>query len=89
MEIGATAKALGVNNVLISGLVVRKSAMWAERKRTDVNNILKEKCQANNFIYISNNNIGLDDICDDKVHLFESGTVKLANNMINAINRLG
>ena len=38
-------------------------------------------------MFVNNDNIRLEDIDEkDKVHLLESGSVKLANNVLNAIN---
>ena len=58
-----------------------------DRKRNNVNRVLKERCILNNFIFIDNKNICLEDIDDvDRVHLHESGSVKLANNVLDALN---
>ena len=69
IEAGLTAKSLGVKNIVISGLVVRKNGMVAERKRKGVNNIIKAKCDFNSFYFVDNDNIVMDDICEDGVHL--------------------
>lgn len=87
LSIGATAVELGVNNVIVSGIVKRKNGMELERKRRQVNELLSKLSLDNNFLYINNDNISLNDICDDRVHLEESGNVKIANNILNTLNR--
>ena len=88
LSIGATAVALGVNHVVISGIVKRKTGMEMEHKRRQVNELLSKCCCENNFKYISNDNISLNDICEDRVHLEESGNVKIANNILQVLNSL-
>ena len=78
---------IGVQHVMYSSLVIRKDGVTIDRKRNDVNRALKERCILNNFIFIDNKNIYLEDIDDfDRVHLHESGSVKLANNVLDALN---
>jgi len=87
INIGHTAKSLGVQHVIYSSLVIRKDGVMIDRKRNNVNRVLKERCILNNFIFIDNKNICLEDIDDvDRVHLHESGSVKLANNVLDALN---
>ena len=86
INIGLSAKEFGVDNIIISGLIVRRNGVGPERKRREVNEILKTKCIFNNFIYINNDVITLDDIDEDRVHLLESGSVKLANNILRILN---
>ena len=66
---------------------MRRNAYWVEEKRKKVNNLLREECEARNFLFISNNDIGTRDICDDRVHLSNSGSAKFAKNLIAALNR--
>ena len=64
-----------------------KDGVTLDRKRNNVNHALKDKCIFNNFIFVDNKDICLEDITDfDKVHLNESGSVKLANNVLDALN---
>ena len=87
ISIGRTAEEYGTENVIISGLIVRRNAYWVEEKRKKVNNLLREECEARNFLFISNNDIGTRDICDDRVQLSNSGSAKFARNLIAALNR--
>ena len=87
INIGHTAKSLGVADVIFSSLVIRKDGVAINHKRNAVNEILKDKVSFNNFIFIDNNDINLEDINDkDKVHLYESGSIKLANNILKVLN---
>jgi hypothetical protein len=89
LSAGKTAISFGVNSILVSGLVLRRNGVPLEIKRKNVNAILKEHCTLNSsFTYIDNDNITLDDLYEDRVHLIESGSIKLANNFINAVNAL-
>ena len=87
IDAGRMAKKFGVDNVIISSLIIRRSPMWIERKRREVNNIIKDRCVINNFLFLDNSNIILDDISHDKVHLCDSGSAKFAKNLTSAINR--
>jgi len=87
IDAGKTAEQLGVTNVIISGLIVRRSGMWAERRRRQVNNILEDRCDLNNFLFSNNDNIVLEDLYEDRVHLLDSGSAKLGKNLKSAINR--
>ena len=73
----------GVRNVMISSLVCRKSPRL-QAKINEVN-VLRDLCTIDGFVFIDNTN--LSDICEDLLHLSYSGTCKLANNFIGAINR--
>jgi hypothetical protein len=87
--IGETARNFGVDNIIFSGLTIRKDGLQIDRKRRELNRILKSKCMSiENFAFVSNDNILLDDVSDDRVHLLESGNIKLANNILHVLNGL-
>jgi len=89
IKLGLTAKSFGVEHVVYSDIVIRKDGVHIDSKRKEVNLILRDKCSFNNFIYVQNNNIHLEDIDDsDRVHLYESGSVKLANNVLRSLHNL-
>ena len=71
---------------MISGLVHRKSPRLQARKN-EVNNVLKDLCFIDGFVFIDNTNLSVCDICKDLLHLNFSGTCKLAHNFIVAINK--
>ena len=87
LSIGETAEEYGVENVIVSSLIIRRSGHYAEEKRRKVNQILREKCEARNYLFVNNNNISPRDISDDRVHLLNSGSAKFAKNLIDAVNR--
>ena len=68
----------GVKEVLVSGETFRPNLM---SKVTHLNKHMGSKKQTYDII-------NANDIWRDKIHLSESGTVKIANNIINAINAL-
>ena len=86
IDIGKTARSLGVDNIVITGLITRRNGIEIERKRRAVNTELSKKCFIHNFIFVNNDNIVLEDIFDDRVHLEESGSIKLANNILRTFN---
>ena len=75
----------GVKEVFISGATFRPNLTSKVRQ---LNDHIESKKEMYEFTYINNNNINGNDIWRNKLHLSESGTVKIANNIINAINGL-
>ena len=71
---------------MISSLVHRKSPRL-QAKINEVNDVLKDLGSIDGFVFIDNANLSDCDICEDLLHLSYSGTCKLANNYIGAINR--
>ena len=88
LSIGASARELGVETVIVTGLIIRKNGRDIDVKRREVNTHLRSKSANNHFQFITNNNISMNDICWDRVHLEESGCVKLANNILCALNSI-
>ena len=58
-----------------------------ERRRTKLNNILKEMCYDLGFIYIDNDNIGHEHLYDG-VHLNRDGSDILGNNFLHSLNNV-
>ena len=75
----------GVKEVLVSGITFR---YHHQPKVSDLNNLLESKKHFYNFTFISNENILAKDTGKDNLHLNYAGTVKVANNIIDAINTL-
>ena len=89
VKIGINARELGAVKVIISGIVVRRNGMNVERRRRNMNRIIEQLCEKEDFVFVNNDNIQIEDIDEkDRVHLLEMGSVKLANNILRAINRL-
>jgi lysophospholipase L1-like esterase len=79
----AESSKTATNDVAISSLVIRGDVL--QEKGNQVNLHLKELCTSRNLWLIDNSNINLGDLRDD-VHLNPGGTVKLADNFLQAIN---
>ena len=75
----------GVNEVFISGITYRNRNM---AKVSQLNKFIESQQQIYDFKFINNDNINEKDVGNDKLHLNYSGTVKIANNITNAINTL-
>ena len=72
-----------------SGITISLSCREGEDKRRKINSLLRSGCMEGGYVFIDNDNISLDDIENkpwDKVHLLESGSVKLSNNIIRVLN---
>ena len=76
-------KDYGVNTVFVSGLVYRER--YKEKVR-EINSFLSAREYISEYTFIDNDNITTWDLWKDRLHLNERGTIKLANNFINAIN---
>ena len=86
IDIGKSCQEHGVNKVLISSVLTRLK--FHERKRVrQVNDILKDFCREQGFIYICNDFIANDFLWRDGIHLIDEGTNMLANNFIRHINQ--
>ncbi len=89
IRLGETCREFGVNKIAFSGLVIRRNGVNVELKRRDVNARLQTLCHQKGYIFIDNDNVIIGDIENkphDKVHLLESGSVKLANNILRVLN---
>ena len=76
----------GVKEVYISGVTYRYNPATKVR---NLNNFIESKEQIYNFTFINNDNIFGKDIGVDNLHLNYTGIVKIANNIIYAINTSG
>ena len=85
INIGVTARSMGVQNVAISA-ITRRRGMFYEPMRCQVNDMLKHMCTVELFSFVDNDNIGLGDLYTDGIHLAESGNIILANNLLRVIN---
>ena len=75
------------NDVMISSIVERSDNVKLNDKGKQVNILLKKLCASINFIYIDNSNIhSKRHLNGSGLHLNYSGTVTLANNLLDAIN---
>ena len=76
----------GVSDVLISSILPRSHSDF-QGNRHRLNNILREMCESNGFIFIENEDIVLrPHVHRDGVHLNEDGSSLLHKNLLFALN---
>ena len=85
LDVGQRAVEKGVGTVFISSITQRKDTVLQRRLEED-KSILERECNNLGFIFISNEAIVLENICNDGVHLLDSGMNILANNFINYLS---
>ena len=76
ISVGKKCQDTGVRNVMISSLVRGKSPRVQE-KINEVNNVLRDLCTIDGFVFIDNTNLSNCDICEDLLHLNYSGNANL------------
>ena len=72
------------NQVFVSGLVIRKDKL--NKKRNEVNELLKTKCEIRQLSLIDNKNMSLGMLNKSGLHLNEYGTTRLVNNFYFSMN---
>ena len=77
----------GAQQILISGIITRKQG-YMDRRRDELNNLLKDMCYENGYTFIDNDNITRDHLCYDEVHLNNEGSYILYNNYLHSLNNL-
>ena len=87
VDIGLKCKAYGVNEVIISSILVKKDRNLTKLIR-QVNDILRDECKKLEFSFICNDNISADYLWGDGIHLLDQGTYILGNNFVDTINNL-
>ena len=85
INIGIEARNEGVKNIFISGLITRKG-LKLEMIRREVNHMLYSKCLYYDMYYVDNDNIGLDDLWDDGLHLNTNGAAIFQNNLLRCFD---
>ena len=84
-----TCREYGVETVMFSSVVIRKCRRDIEEKRVTVNQLLEVMCStewAEHACFINNSNILYIDLYTDALHLVETGSAKLANNILMCVN---
>lgn len=86
IEAGLASKLKGASKVYI-GSVLPRSDFHHQIKRHELNNLLKNLCVVNNFIYLNNDNINLrEHLHYDGVHLNSTGSALLQKNLLSHLN---
>ena len=75
----------GVNEIFVSGLTIRP---YYQDKIKELNNLLKANEQEFNYKFIDNSDIVERHLWKDNLHLNEQGTINLACNFLDALNKL-
>ena len=70
---------------MISSVLPRKTPYMLQRSK-ELNEILQNLCIINDFIFINQTNIGLEQLASDGVHLNDEGSIRLANNYLDNLN---
>ena len=73
------------NGIIISGIIARNDSLNV--KGTEVNDLLKIKCNDNSILYCDNSNISKYYLNASGLHLNTKGTTALANNFLKYLNR--
>ena len=85
IKIGLHCKNYGVNDVVISSILVKKNPNLNVLIRR-VNNLLRDLCSMNGFGYICNDAITTEYLWKDGIHLQDLGTNILSSNFIKFVN---
>ena len=85
IKIGLNYKNYGVNDVVISSILVKKNPNLNALIRC-VNDLLRDLCSMNGFGYICNDTITTEYLWKDGIHLQDLGTTILSSNFIKFVN---
>ena len=81
LDIARGARDQGIHDVFVSGLIIRRG-LKNEGFRRSSNDYMKQCCQVEGFRYVSHENIRLNDLWVDGIHLNSGGTQKLMDNLL-------
>ena len=88
IETGKFCENHGAEHILISGIIKRNKQPYIERRRRQINNILKDMCFDLGYIYIDNENIEIEHLFNDGVHLNPDGSDILSGNLLHSLNNI-
>ena len=74
----------GGNDVFISGITF---SPYHQSKITELNELLKANASTYNYSFIDNSDIGERHLWKDKLHLNKQGTINLACNFLDFLNK--
>ena len=85
IDLGFLCKQYGVKEVIISSIIPKKSVRLTCLIR-ELNEKLKNLCEKNQMFFLSNDNIDSSQICNDGIHLTDTGVNMLADNLVDYLN---
>ena len=85
LKIGRAARDYGAQKIYVSGIMARRGYKYGETVRR-VNDLLHMACVAEDFIYMSQDDIKLVHISSDGVHLNSHGTAILMFNVFSVFS---
>ena len=83
-KIGRTCVEKGVKDVIVSGIVY--SRRLKKEMIDEANKRLEELCLQNEFLFLQNNNIKVEDLCKDGLHLDKNGKIIFFDNICNFLD---
>ena len=85
IDIGKLCTNYGVKEIIFSSILPKRDITLTEKIR-EVNNIMRTKCQLNNFGFICNDNVSEEYLSRDGLHFTGKGTHILASNFVDYLN---
>ena len=87
MDTAKTCENHGVETILISSVITRKQG-YMDRRRREINTLLKDMCVELGYFFINNDNIDHQHLCRDGVHLTNEGSDILGLNYLHSLNNI-
>ena len=78
----------GAEHVLVSSIIMRNKHDYMEKRRRELNIILRDMCYDLGFIFVDNENIGHEHLFNDGVHLNRDGSAVLSSNILHSLNNI-
>ena len=85
IDIGKKCLKFGVKDIIISSVLTKRNIRLT-KVICQLNDCLRDACNANKFKYLCNNNILYTHIWDDGIHLTDAGIYMLAGNFVDLLN---
>ena len=85
IDIGKKCMNYGTKKVFISSILIKKQSSLT-KIINQVNDILKDLCLINSFIFIDNSEIKRDMLWKDGIHLNDQGIYMFASNFVDYLN---
>ena len=85
LDIARNAKCNGVESIFVSGIIIRRGIKY-EQLRKEINLKLRLICSEEGFHFVSHDNILMEDLWRDGLHLNNRGMYKLKRNLLKCCN---